>query len=109
MPAMNGANKELDLSSLTGHRTGPYCSFNAVSRAQVWQWCSAMGDRNPLYLDDDYRSRVGFDRVVAPPAMMQMWTMRDVNSAVRTGHRRRCGPQGLRCPCGAWLSPASSP
>jgi acyl dehydratase len=38
-----------------------------------------MGDRNPLYLDDDYRGRAGFDQVVAPPGMMQMWTMRNVN------------------------------
>lgn len=69
----------IDLAALTGERNGPYRSFNPVSRVQVWQWCSAMGDRNPLYLDDDYRSGAGFDRVVAPPAMMQMWTMRDVN------------------------------
>lgn len=69
----------MDVSTLTGERTGPYCSFNAVSRVQIWQWCSAMGDRNPLYLDDAYRSRLGSDRVIAPPAMMQMWTMRDIN------------------------------
>lgn len=69
----------MDFTTLTGERTGPYCSFNPVSRVQVWQWCSAMGDRNPLYLDEDYHRDAGFDRVVAPPAMMQMWTMRDVN------------------------------
>lgn len=75
----------LDLHSLTGERKGPYNSFNPVSRVQVWQWCSAMGDRNPLYLDDSYRSAAGFERVVAPPAMMQMWTMRDVNMQYATG------------------------
>ncbi|MGB1141568.1 MAG: MaoC family dehydratase, partial [Halioglobus sp.] len=74
-----------DPSSLTGRRLGPYNSYNAVSRAQVWQWCSAMGDRNPLYLDDNYRAEVGFDRVVAPPAMMQMWTMRDINDRYAPG------------------------
>jgi hypothetical protein len=86
-------DKTLDLAALTGHRTGPYCSFNAVSRVQVWQWCSAMGDRNPLYLDDDYRSRAGYDRVVAPPAMMQMWTMRDVNSEYAPGTSDDAGAQ----------------
>ncbi len=70
---------ELDMESLQGHRLGPYNSFNPVNRAQVWQWCSAMGDRNPLYLNEAYRRQAGFDRVVAPPAMMQMWTMRDIN------------------------------
>ena len=76
---------ELDLERLTGHRLGPYLSFNPVSRVQVWQWCSAMGDRNPLYLDDAFRAGTEFDRVVAPPAMMQMWTMRDVNMAYAPG------------------------
>lgn len=44
-----------------------------------------MGDNNPLYLDDAYRSAAGFERVVAPPAMMQMWTMRDVNDRYAPG------------------------
>jgi len=81
------ANQEeaLDLQALTGKRLGPYCSFNPVSRVQVWQWCSAMGDRNPLYLDEEYHRRAGLDRVVAPPAMMQMWTMRDVNMEYAPG------------------------
>lgn len=73
------SEKALDLQSLTGKRQGPYNSFNAVSAAQIWQWCSAIGDKSPLYWDDKYRSAAGFDCAVAPPAMMQMWTMRDVN------------------------------
>ncbi len=69
---------ELDLDALTGKRLGPYLAFNPVSNVQIWQWCSAMGDRNPLYSDSDYRAEQGFKAPVAPPAMMQMWTMRDV-------------------------------
>lgn len=76
---------QLDLQALTGKRLGPYLSFNPVSRVQIWQWCSAMGDSNPLYLDDDYRAGRGFDGAVAPPAMMQMWTMRDVNMEYAPG------------------------
>ncbi len=79
------ADGPLDRQALTGQRLGPYRSFNPVSRVQIWQWCSAMGDGNPLYLDDDYRAGTGFDRVVAPPAMMQMWTMRDVNMRYAPG------------------------
>ena len=77
--------EQQQLQALTGHRRGPYLSFNAVNRAQIWQWCSAMGDNNPLYLDDDYRNQTEFDRVVAPPAMMQMWTMRDINDNYAPG------------------------
>ena len=77
--------RPLDLQALTGKRLGPYLSHNPVSRVQIWQWCAAMGDNNPLYLDDEYRRQAGFDRVVAPPAMMQMWSMRDVNMQYAPG------------------------
>jgi len=78
-------NRALDLQALAGKRLGPYLSYNPVSRVQIWQWCSAMGDRNPLYLDDEYRRGAGFERVVAPPAMMQMWSMRDVTMQYAPG------------------------
>jgi hypothetical protein len=85
MSQATATEQALDLQALTGKRLGPYLSFNPVSRVQIWQWCSAIGDRNPLYLNDDYRSGVGFERVVAPPAMMQMWSMRDVNMTYAPG------------------------
>ena len=62
---------EQQLESLKGQRKGPYLSHNPVSATQIWQWCSAMGDKNPRYSP-------GTDQV-APPAMMQMWTMRDIS------------------------------
>ncbi len=80
-----GSADTLDLQSLTGHRLGPYKSFNPVSRVQIWQWCSAMGDRNPLYLDEDYQRSRGIVAAVAPPAMVQMWTMRDINMEYAPG------------------------
>lgn len=82
---MPQAQAELDLQALTGTRLGPYCSYNPVSRTQIWQWCSAMGDRNPLYLDKVYQQRAGISSVTAPPAMMQMWSMRDVNMEFAPG------------------------
>ena len=69
----------LDIASLTGTRLGPYNSFNPVNRVQIWQWCSALGDHNPLYLDEGYQRRMSVKGAVSPPAMIQMWTMRDVN------------------------------
>ncbi|MEH6583805.1 MAG: hypothetical protein V7754_17865 [Halioglobus sp.] len=75
------SNKSLSeselLESLKGHRLGPYLSFNPVSATQIWQWCSAMGDNNPCYLPGD--------KQIAPPAMMQMWTMRDINDCYAPG------------------------
>lgn len=60
-----------------GQRIGPCYAWNAVSRTQVWQWCSAMGDANPLYLAGE--------QVIAPPAMLQMWTLRDLQGRYAPG------------------------
>jgi acyl dehydratase len=79
MTAQSEPARDIDFSALTGRRNGPYQSHNPVSRVQIWQWCSALGDKNPLYLDSEYQNAHGFARAVAPPGMMQMWTMRDVN------------------------------
>ncbi|PLW87829.1 FAS1-like dehydratase domain-containing protein [Halioglobus japonicus] len=75
----------LDRASLMGKRLGPYHSFNPVSRVQIWQWCSAMGDSNPLYLDREYHASHRIENAIAPPTMMQMWTMRDVNMRYAPG------------------------
>ncbi|MEZ5501889.1 MAG: MaoC/PaaZ C-terminal domain-containing protein [Halioglobus sp.] len=76
MPAANVSESER-LARLAGRRVGPYLSHNPVSATQIWQWCAAMGDRNPSYLPGDGQ--------IAPPAMMQMWTMRDINDRYAPG------------------------
>ena len=60
-----------------GQRIGPYYAWNPVNRSQVWQWCTAMGDNNTLYL--------GGDEVIAPPTMLQMWAFRDVHGKYAEG------------------------
>ena len=85
MSSMDEQGEQQKLATLTGKRLGPYRGFNPVNRAQVWQWCTAMGDNNPLYLDDEYRKQTEFESLVAPPAMMQVWTMRDFNDNYAPG------------------------
>lgn len=68
------------LQRLKGKRLGPYLSHNPVSATQIWQWCSAMGDNNPSYHPGEQQ--------IAPPAMMQMWTMRDFNDQYAPGSTR---------------------
>jgi acyl dehydratase len=82
-----GALGRLDLGEMTGQRLGPYNSWNPVTAVQIWQWCSAMGERSPLFVDPVYRQGTEFsgEGAVAPPAMMQMWTMRDVNNDYAPG------------------------
>lgn len=59
-----------EVERFVGRRLGPYLSYNTISRAQIWQWCSALSDHSPRYLPDA-------EPATAPPAMMQAWTMRD--------------------------------
>jgi acyl dehydratase len=48
---------------------------DAVTASAIRTWCDAMGERNPIYLDRDAALAAGQADVVAPPAMLQVWTM----------------------------------
>lgn len=61
----------------TNTRIGPYYAWNKVSRTQIWQWCTAMGDTHQDYLNNE--------QAVAPPTMLQCWTFRDLNGNYAPG------------------------
>ncbi|NED64578.1 MaoC family dehydratase, partial [Streptomyces sp. SID10244] len=42
-------------------------------------WVEAMGDANPIYVDESVARAAGHPGVVAPPAMAQVWTMRGLH------------------------------
>ena len=63
------------LEGYLGQECGPYLSWDAVNRPMIRHWCEAMGDTNPLYLDPEAARAHGFEGVVAPPTMLQAWTM----------------------------------
>tara|TARA_B110000977_G_scaffold192947_1_gene267208 strand:+ start:1181 stop:2212 length:1032 start_codon:yes stop_codon:yes gene_type:complete len=73
------------IDSLIGNKVGPYHSFNPVSETQIWQWCSVVGDQNLLFNSPEYRRQNNISSSLAPPSMMQMWTMRDVNDNYAPG------------------------
>lgn len=52
-------------------RRGP----DPVNLPMVHHWCSALGDRNPAYLDEQYAARSRRGRLIAPPGMLQTWIM----------------------------------
>ena len=41
----------------------------------VDHWLDAMGDKNPIYVDEEAAKAAGHPGIVAPPAMIQVWTM----------------------------------
>jgi uncharacterized OB-fold protein/acyl dehydratase len=41
----------------------------------IRSWTDAIGDANPLYTDPEFAARSAHGQLVAPPAMIQVWTM----------------------------------
>ena len=54
---------------------GPMLAPDEVNVPMIRHWVDALDDRNPIYLDDAAARQNGFDGLVAPPAMLQTWTM----------------------------------
>jgi len=67
---------EQKLQSLVGVEAGPQIAWDEVNQAMIRHWCEAMGDANPLYTDPDLAGASRFNGIVAPPTMLQAWTMK---------------------------------
>ena len=46
-----------------------------VNLPTINNWVEALGDRNPIYVDEAAARKAGHPGLVAPPAMIQVWTM----------------------------------
>jgi len=69
---------EEHLASLVGQpvgRGGPSIAPDPVNLPMIRHWSAAFADANPVYTDPDAASRSRFGQVVAPPFMLQTWTM----------------------------------
>lgn len=47
----------------------------AVNGPMIRHWVDAFGDRNPVYEDEAFARTTRFGGLVAPPAMLQTWSM----------------------------------
>jgi uncharacterized OB-fold protein/acyl dehydratase len=65
------------LETFAGQQVGqPTKARDAVNQPMIRHWCDAVDDRNPIYTDPEFASRSSFGGIVAPPTMLQAWTMR---------------------------------
>lgn len=64
------------LQSFVGRPAGKPMTRLPVNEAMIGHWCEALGDRNPVYTDPEAAKRSIHGGLVAPPAMLQAWTMR---------------------------------
>ena len=53
----------------------PRAGRDPVNQPIINNWVEALGDRNPIYTDEAAAHDAGHPGIVAPPAMIQVWTM----------------------------------
>ncbi|PQM49342.1 hypothetical protein C1Y40_00421 [Mycobacterium talmoniae] len=53
----------------------PRMGRDPVNQAMIHHWVDAIGDTNPIYVDEAAARAAGHPGIVAPPAMIQVWTM----------------------------------
>jgi uncharacterized protein len=56
-------------------RSKPRVGRHPVNQPMVDHWLDAIGDKNPIYVDESAAKAAGHPGVVVPPAMIQVWTM----------------------------------
>jgi uncharacterized OB-fold protein/acyl dehydratase len=67
---------ERKLKAYVGLQTGPpQQAPEPVNASMIRHWCEAMGDTNPAYLDADAAGATVHGGMVAPPTMLQGWTL----------------------------------
>lgn len=55
--------------------SGPALAPDAVNTPMIRHWVDAFDDRNPVYEDAEFAAGTRFGKTIAPPAMLQTWTM----------------------------------
>ncbi len=75
--ATEPATLEERLQAFVGLSTGPATRApDPVNLPMIRHWVEAMGDHNPVYVDEDAARAAGFGGIIAPPTMLQAWIMR---------------------------------
>ncbi|WP_425004280.1 bifunctional MaoC family dehydratase N-terminal/OB-fold nucleic acid binding domain-containing protein [Mycolicibacterium sp. S3B2] len=56
-------------------KSEPRTGRDPVNQPMIHHWVDAIGDKNPIYVDEEAAKAAGHAGIVAPPAMIQVWTM----------------------------------
>lgn len=75
------------LKAFEGRPGGPtVLARDPVNQPMIRHWCDAMGDTNPVYTDPDAAAASVHAGIVAPPTMLQAWTMPGLGDPITAGH-----------------------
>jgi uncharacterized OB-fold protein/acyl dehydratase len=67
---------EQKIHAFVGRENGPPKKGNdAVNEAMIRQWAEVMGDESPVYTDKAVAEKSSKGGIIAPPAMLQAWSM----------------------------------
>jgi len=74
------------LREFVGKPAGPaQTAPDAVNEAMIRHWAEAFGDTNPVYTDAHFAQWSVHGGIVAPPTMLQVWTMRGMRPPAPPG------------------------
>ncbi|WP_084519871.1 bifunctional MaoC family dehydratase N-terminal/OB-fold nucleic acid binding domain-containing protein [Nocardia mexicana] len=59
----------------------PRVARDPVNQPMINNWVEAIGDANPIYVDEQAARDAGHPGIVAPPAMAQVWSMPGLHGA----------------------------
>lgn len=63
------------LAALCGREGEVRRARDPVNQPMIRHWCDAVDDRNPSYTDPEFARKSVHGGIVAPPTMLQAWTM----------------------------------
>jgi uncharacterized OB-fold protein len=66
---------QVRLAPLVGVEGAPVSARDPVNAPMIRHWCDAVDDRNPVYTDSAHAKQSVHGGIVAPPTMLQAWTM----------------------------------
>ncbi len=90
--ATDPADLDAYLQTFVGLSSGPRMrGADPVNMPMIRHWVGAMGDHNPVYVDEDAARAAGYEGVIAPPTMLQAWIMRGLRASLETDAARARG------------------
>ena len=72
---MTDATLQEQLAGFVGRKGATLVAPDPVNAAMIRHWCVALGDTNPVYTDPAAAAASVHGGIIAPPAMLQAWTM----------------------------------
>ena len=85
MPDSEAAIRQIARAVTARGQSAPREARDPVNLPAIRNWTDAMGDANPLYTDAEFAAGSAHGQLVAPPAMVQVWTMPGLQRPAEAG------------------------